>query len=188
MSQLNWAAVATLPTDVILSQSGLYKDYQTHLGVTVDGIQFNPNTERQSIQYDGKLATHIEQLHYDTGSGPIIQCTLLQFVNRLNVFEPGITSASGSGNVTTVYTPKKSGELYAASDYFSNFCWVMPKQSGGFARYRFPKAICLEYSVQSRDKEVMKISAQFAACLDLATAASAPGTKPYVIELLSAFS
>lgn len=188
MSQLNWAAVATLPTDVILSQSGLYKNYTTHLGVTVDGITFNPNTERQSIQYDGKLATHIEQLHYDTGSGPTITCTLLQFVTRLSVFEPGITSASGSAPVSTVYTPKKSGELYAAGDYFSNFCWVMPKTSGGFARYRFPKAICLEYTIQSRDKEVMRIAATFAACLDLATAASAPGTKPYVIELLSAFS
>lgn len=179
-------AVASLPSDVLLGTGYLFEG-NTYIGVSRGGLTFDPAVERRNVPFDNKYAD-LEKLDWDTGSTAVITGTFIQFVSKIASYEPGSTSASGSGNVTTVITPNPSGELYVAGDYLTNLRYIFTRLSGGYAQVRFPKALCTKYSIKGTDKQEMEISATFAARLALTTAASTPGTKPYVIELLSAFS
>lgn len=187
MSELNWAAVANLPSDVIVGQGALFHDYLSHFGTNRGGLRFNANTERENLPYDGKKAP-VAELDWDRFTDPKITGTFLQFISRIGTFEPGSVSAAGSGNVTTIYTPKVSGELYEAGDYITQLCWTMPRLSGGFFRYRFPSAIVETYDIVQDDRNALLINATFGARLPLADAAATPGKKPYVMEVLSSFS
>jgi hypothetical protein len=181
------ATLSTLPTDVLLGTGYLFRA-NTFQGISRGGLRFEPSVEKRNIPFDGKMAD-VDQLDWDTFSGAIITGTFIQFVGQLATYEPGSTSASGSSPVTTIITPKKSGLLYAAADYITNLRLVWPTTAGGFVQVRFPKAMCTQYNLAGQDRQEMEIQATFAARSPLATAAgSNPGTKPYVIEKLSAFS
>ena len=179
-------AVSSLPADVLLGTGTLWIG-NTYIGVNRGGLNFNPTIDIRNVPFDNKYAD-IAQLDWVTGSGAIITGTFIQFVSKVAIYEPGSTSTAGSGNVTTVITPKASGELFSAGQTLANLRWVFERLSGGFAQYRFAEALCTQYSVKGVTKEEAEIAATFAARLPLATASSAPGTRPYVIELLSTFS
>lgn len=187
MAQPALQSISALPSDVLLGTGYLYEG-NTHFGISRGGLEFNPNTERRNIPYDGKMS-NVQRLHWDTFSAPTIAGTFIQFINKLSHFEPGSVSSSGSAPVTTLYTPKASGALYAADDYIENLRWVFSRLSGGFVQYRFPLAFVQTYTVKSADREEATIQATFEGVLSLTDAASSnAGKKPYVIELLSAFS
>jgi hypothetical protein len=67
---------------------------------------------------------------------------------------------------------------------------VAPSLSGsGFLQVRFPSAICVQYAYASLSQEETEVSATFAARMHLDDAASSHvEAKPYVVELLEAFS
>lgn len=186
MANLTLQAITELPDDVLLDVGFLFEGLQ-FMGVTRGGLNFEPQIERRNIEYDGKKA-NVAEMDRDTFSGAQFTGTFIQFVSKLSKFEPGSTEAAGSGNVTTLITPQEGGQLYAAGDYLTNLRQIYPTRSGGFVQIRFPVAICTQYSISGRDRSEAEIAATFEARLSLANAAAAPGTKPYVIELLSSFS
>ena len=189
MSSLPLTSLTNLPTDVLLNTGRLFVG-NTFLGVTRGGLAFNPQVTRRNIPYDGQPGP-VEQLDWDTFSEATFSGRFIQFsgASALARFEPGSTSAAGSGNVTTVITPKATGLLYAAGDYLSNLRQVWQLKSGGFVQVRFPKALCTQYDFAGEDRGETLVNATFGARVPLSTAAGInPGTKPYVIEKLSTFS
>lgn len=181
-----WQAVTTIPDDVLLGVGSLCEG-PTHFGVSRGGMNVQPNVEKRNVPFDNKMAD-IAELDWDTFSGAVITGTMIQFQTRIRYFEPGSVTTAPGGNITTLVTPKESGAFYAAADYLTNLRYVMPRQAGGFFQVRFPSAICQTYQITGTDREEHTVQATFAARLPIATAASAPGTKPYVFEVLAAFS
>jgi hypothetical protein len=183
---LSLQAINDLPDDVLIDVGYLFEG-NTFVGTSRGGLSFEPTIERRNIEYDGKKA-NVAELDRDTFSGAQITGTLIQFISKLATFEPGSTSADPGGNVALRLTPKAAGVLYASGDYLTNLRLVHPRRGGGYAQIRFPVALCTQYSLSGQDRSEAEIAATFEARLPLATAASASGTKPYVIELLDTFS
>jgi hypothetical protein len=187
------AFTASLPSDVLLGTGilvtrGFDNAGLTPIGVTNGGLNWDPKRELRNIPFDGKLFD-IEQLDWETGGTPTFTGTFIQLgPTQLPRFEPGIGSASGSGNVTTVHTPYKAGLLYVAQGYIDNLCQVFGRVSGGYVQIRMFKALCTEYSWAGKNKEEALIQATFVARQPLSQAVTDLGTKPYVIEELSALS
>lgn len=186
MSQPATQAVANLPSDVLLGVGWLFDD-NTFIGTSRGGLTFSPNVERRNVPYDGKMSD-AEELDWDTFSGAQISGTFIQFVSKIGLFEPGNTSSSPGGNVTTLYTPKPAGELYEVGDYIRNLRYVFSRLSGGYVQVRFFSALVSEYTIAGVDREEATIQATFSARNLLDDIAAAPGKKPYVIEILSTFS
>lgn len=179
-------AVSSLPSDVLLGTGYLFEG-NTYIGVSRGGLTFTPSVEIRNVPFDNKYAD-IAQLDWPTGSTAVLTGSFIQFVSKIATYEPGSVSTSGSSPVTTLITPKAAGALYAAGDYLTNLRHVFPRTSGGYVQFRMASALCTQYDIKGTSKEEALISGTFAARLPLSTAASAPGTRPYVIELLSAFS
>lgn len=183
---LSLQAINDLPDDVLIDVGYLFEG-NTFVGTSRGGLSFEPTVERRNIEYDGKKA-NVAELDRDTFSGAQITGTLIQFISKLAIFEPGSTSSDPGTNVGTLITPKTAGELYAAGDYLTNLRLVHPRRNGGYAQVRFPVALCTQYSLAGQDRSEAEIAATFEARLSLADAAATPGKKPYVIELLDTFS
>ena len=183
---LTLQAINALPDDVLLDVGFLFEG-NTYVGTSRGGLAFEPQIERRNIEYDGKKA-NVAQMDRDTFSGAQITGTLIQFVSKIGIFEPGSTSADPGGNVSLRYTPKTGGELYESTDYLTDLRLVHPREGGGYVQVRFPLAICTQYSLSGQDRSEAEIAATFEARLSLSDAAATPGKKPYVIELLDTFS
>jgi hypothetical protein len=186
MSQPATQAVANLPSDVLLGVGWLFDD-NTHIGISRGGLTFEPNVERRNIPYDGKMS-NAEELDWDTFSEAQITGTFIQFVSKVGLYEPGNTTTSPGGSVTSLITPHEAGVLYEVGDYVRNLRYVFARLSGGYVQVRFFSALVSQYSIAGVDREEATIAATFSARNLLADIAAAPGKKPYVIELLSAFS
>ena len=185
MAQPAIASVANLPSDVLLGTGWLFDD-NTFIGISRGGLTFEPAVEKRNIPYDGKMSDS-EELDWDTFSGATITGTFVQFVSKVGIYEPGSASTSPGGSVTTLITPKHSGILYTEGQYIRNLRLVFGRATG-YVQVRFFSALVSQYSIVGVDREEATIAATFSARSLLDTIADTPGKKPYVIELLSAFS
>jgi hypothetical protein len=183
---LTLQAINDLPDDVLIDVGFLFEG-NTFVGTSRGGLTFAPQIERRNIEYDGKKA-NVAEMDRDTFSGAQITGTLIQFVSKLSIFEPGSTQTDPGGNVSALITPQTGGQLYAAGDYLTNLRLVHPTRAGGYVQVRFPVALCTQYTVSGQDRSEAEIAATFEARLSLSDAAATPGKKPYVIELLDTFS
>jgi hypothetical protein len=104
------------------------------------------------------------------------------------LYEPGSRGASGSGNVTTAYTMQQHAAAFSAGDYLEHLRWVFPWPEGGFVQIRFPLAFIRRYQVMTTRETEAAIHTVIEGVRSLDGAASDPGTVPWVIERLSAFS
>jgi hypothetical protein len=177
-------ALTTLPDEVLLGPGYLFVG-NTHLAISRGGLSFEPQVEMRNIPYDGKHAD-VAELDWITFSGAVISGTFLTRFIRSTTFEAGSVSSDPGGNIETLITPQAAGELLGSGEYLTNVRLYFPDTGW---QIRFPKAICPSYSIQTEDRGEGLLTATFAARLPLSTAAgSSPGTRPYVIEQLAAFS
>jgi hypothetical protein len=183
----------SLPDDVLLNTGVLYKgteanDGRTPIGVSRGGLTFNPNKEVRNIEFDGKRAK-ISGLDRVIDVNPVIEGTFIQLGTvQIPIFETGVTTAAGSGNVTTDHTPQNADLLYGPEDYINNLTLVFQRQAGGFVQVRFYQAVVSTYNWAGTDKSEAEIRATFEARLPEAMAASNSDQLPYIIEELSALS
>lgn len=174
-------ALTTLPDYVLLSPAFLFAG-NTHIALTRDGVQFEPAVELRNIPYDGKLA-NVSGLDWRTFVGGSFSGNFITRFDKASVFEPGSTVSSPGSGITTLITPAQAGVLLTDTIdnlrlYFVQYGWQI----------RMPEAICTGYTMTKNDREEAMMQATFEARQPLATASTAPGTCPYVIEKRDAFS
>ena len=186
MPQPSTLTLTNLPSDVLLGTGWLFDD-NTFIGISRGGLTFDPAVERRNIPYDGKMS-NAEELDWDTFSGATIAGTFIQFVSKVGIYEPGQTTSSPGGSVSSLITPHVAGELYSEGDYIRNLRLVFGRTTSGFVQVRFFSALVAQYTIAGVDREEATIAATFEARNLLDDLAATPGKKPYVIELLSAFS
>lgn len=162
--------LSTFPTDILLDSGALYLGANGSgvlLGRSRGGLTFDPGKITAHVDFDGKRAD-VMGLHHITSYEAMIKGKILNFGSSEYVnYEPGITSASGSGIVSTVYTMQEASELYVAGDYLSNVRLIFRRSDLSFWQVRFPYAICRKYSLVSKDKDAAEIDVEFAAVLNL---------------------
>jgi hypothetical protein len=176
--------IANIPANALTGVGYMFKG-NTHVAISRGGLTVETQGELRNIEYDGKLAM-IEKLDRYVFQGGSFAGTFLAMMVDSATFYPGSTTTTPGGNVSTLITPKESAELLVAADYLSNLRLYFPETGW---QIRMPKAICLPATLQTADRNEGLFTATFEARLPLATAAgSAPGTCPFVIEKLAAFS
>lgn len=190
------AYTASLPSDVLLGTGILAvrpadpEQGLTPIGVTNGGITWDSKREVRNIPFDGKYYD-IEGLDWEVGGTPTFEGTFIQLgVSQIPKFESGITTTTPGGGsiVTSLHTPQPAGELYTAGDYITNLCLIFARQAGTYVQVRMFKALCLQYSWAGKNKEEALIQATFVARQPSTTSLTTIGTRPYVIEELSALS
>jgi hypothetical protein len=160
------ALTATLPDDLALNVAVLYMNGSISgttvsgdkLSATQGGIDFKPGVKRRDIEYDGKRS-ETEQMSY--------------------VLEPGST-ADTVGSVTT-YTPISADTLYGEGDYLTDVMAVWQRGNGGLFVVHFPKAMVINWDVDSKDKSEAKAKIDIKAIVDLDAAVADTGACPYRI-------
>jgi hypothetical protein len=152
--------------------------------VTRGGIRIESTDENRNIPFDGKMAD-IKGLDWKTFTGARMSGTMVLQANAVTPL--GTEDGTTGGNVTTQARRLPAGELRAAGDYIENLRLYFPATG---LQVRFPWALCTAFGpIQTTDREEATVAFTFEARSDQTTAVGAnPGTPPWVIEQLSAFS
>jgi hypothetical protein len=173
-----------VPANALTGVGYLFKD-NTHVAISRGGLTTETQGELRNIEYDGKTAMVAELDRYVFQGGSFSGTFLAMMVDSAT-FYPGSTTTTPGGNVSTLITPKESASLLVSADYLDNLRLYFPETGW---QIRMPQAICLPVTLATADRNEGLFTATFEARQPLATAAgSAPGTAPFVIEKLAAFS
>ena len=182
------ALTATLPDDLALNVAVLYIGASiagttvsgTSLGATQGGIDFKPGIKRRSIDYDG-ARSETEGLSYVIEYDAHLSGSIIQLgASQIAVLEPGATSDVSGG--TTTYTPIAGDTLYTpTTDYLEDVMAVWQRGNGGLFVVHFPKAMVIDWSLDSKDKAEAKAKIDIKAILDLDDAVTDTGACPYRI-------
>ena len=176
--------IANIPANALTGVGYLFKA-NTHVAISRGGLTFESQGELRNIEYDGKYA-NVEQLDRYVFQGGSFSGTFLAMMVDSATFFPGSATTTPGGNVTTLITPQESAELLVAADYLNDLRLYFPETGW---QIRMDKAICLPISLATADRNEGLFTATFEARLPLTTAAgSAPGTCPFVVEKIAAFS
>lgn len=170
---------ATLPTDVILESGVLYINSVNPFGVSKGGLAFDPSTEWENMDFDGKTFP-VKGLDRKTGGVPKISGTIIELsTTRMTTIEPGSTQAGAAADVTV--SPKGAGDFLAAGDYLTNVRVAYRRGNGKFAIVKFPNALLTKYSVKGVSKGQAEVAIEIEA-----RAADASGAAPYEVHLADA--
>jgi hypothetical protein len=182
------ALTATLPDDLALNVAVLYVGASiagttvsgTKVSATQGGIDFKPGIKRRSIEYDGQRS-ETEGLSYVIEYDARITGSIIQLgASQIAMLEPGSTSDE-SGGITT-YTPIAADTLYEPTDdYLTDVMAVWQRGNGGLFVVHFPKAMVMDWSIDSKDKSEAKVKLDLKAILDLDAAVADTGAAPYTI-------
>lgn len=176
--------IANIPANALTGVGYLFKG-NTHVAISRGGLTFETQGELRNIEYDGKTANVAELDRYVFQGGSFAGTFLAMMVDSATFF-PGSTTTSPGSNVTTLITPKESAALLQESDYLDDLRLYFPETGW---QVRMESAICLPVTLATADRNEGLFTATFEARQPLATAAgSAPGTAPFVVEKLAAFS
>jgi hypothetical protein len=181
------ALTATLPDDLALNVAVLYMNGSISgttvsgdkLSATQGGIDFKPGVKRRDIEYDGKRS-ETEQMSYVIEYDAHVTGSIIQLGStQLAILEPGST-ADTVGSVTT-YTPISADTLYGEGDYLTDVMAVWQRGNGGLFVVHFPKAMVINWDVDSKDKSEAKAKIDIKAIVDLDAAVADTGACPYRI-------
>jgi hypothetical protein len=168
----------------MLDTGVLYLNSDVAFGVTDGGLSFDPGTQRENIDFDGKFFD-VEGLDRTTGGQPKISGKVIEAsAAKLAVYEQG--SASNTVGGVTTLTPRIAGELYATGDYVTNVRVAYRRGGGGFAIVKFPIGIVSSWKVGPGSNKRSAIDLEIMARQD--PAAANKGVVPYVIELADAIA
>jgi len=189
--------VTTFATDIMLDSGALYVGANGSgvlLGRSLGGLSFDPGHTIESVEFDGARAW-VKGLQHITDYKTSIKGKMLQFgAGTIVNVEPGLTSASGSGIVSTYYTPLGASQLFAATSYLANVRLVFRRADLSFLQFRLPVALCTKYNIITKDKKTAEIDVTFEACLDMTVnnpftgVAATTDDPPYGIEAIYAGS
>lgn len=186
-----------LPTDILPDTGALYLGANTLtppplIGRSKGGLKFQRGAQMVHEEFDGMRSPIVgltRIVKYDSK----ISGKLIQFGHTpLGIMEPGLTSLSGSGQVSTIYVPKPASQYFAAGDYGTDLRLVFRRPAGTFVQVRFHKFICEKYDPSSRDKQSVEFDVEFTACIDMSAAnpfttnTATTDDAPYGIEELYA--
>jgi hypothetical protein len=187
----------TLANDVLLDAGALYMGAigaGVLLGRTSGGLKFEPGRTIEDMNFDGKRAG-IMGLQRITDYKSTISGKLLSYgISNTQIVEPGIVSASGSGAVSTVFSMQQASSWFAAGAYLTNVRAIFRRSDGTYVQIRFPYAICMKYSITTKDKLPAEIDFEFQALLNMSVVnpfngnAATTDDAPYGIEYLLAGS
>lgn len=185
--------LTTLPSDVLLLP-GQLRVGSTVIGATRGGGNFDPATEIENADFDGKQAP-LKGLDRKFHGAARISATLIELGDattgdQIPKLEPGSVNASaGSPNVTTI-TPKVGGAFLASGDYLTDLRWIFDRGIGaGTERYAvvyFPCALVTKYGITAEggSRKEAGIPIEIEARKDPASGTIADS--PYRIELREA--
>ena len=91
-------------------------------GVTRNGTQWDPQVEVAEVEFDGKLA-EVKGMARRSKTAPKLAFTVLQLGTAAEIqrIEPGATTATSTvAGITSVITPRDSGQLFGDSDYLED--------------------------------------------------------------------
>lgn len=180
---------STFPTDVLPDAAFLgfgANGSFTALGATDGGVDFDPAKSILNAKFDGQRSK-IALLDRIEEHGGKIATKLLQANNsNINIPEPGITSASGSGIVSVTYTPKPGSSFFQAGDYIAHFRMVMPRTTPNtWFQVHILKALCTKFKLVTKDKAFSLWEVEVEPRLDMTVAGYTTDTAPYFYESLS---
>lgn len=180
---------ATTPQDILVDVGVLYQDTpMTPIGVTRGGLTFSPDKELRNVEFDGKRS-NIEQLDRVINHGGTITGTFIELsTTMIPILEPGVTTTTPGGQITTLHTPKDASTLFVAGDYITDLRLTYLRQDATYACIHFPIALVTQYEWTGQDNSEAEIAATFESRLGLTAAASSTDTPSYTLQEIPSIS
>ena len=154
----------------------------TKIGVTRDGIDFQPNIEYRNVPFDGKRSD-IELIDRIVSTGATLSFKLLE-MNTTTLTHAEAGSALATSGTTVTLTPRVASTMLTAGQYITNLDAVWLRGDSKTVRLRFARALCTNYSIISRDNNETEISYTFTTRLSNSAAASSTDTRAWTYEVI----
>jgi hypothetical protein len=154
----------------------------TKIGVTRDGIDFKPNIQWRQPVFDG-ARSKIELLDRKTFTDATLSFKLLE-MNSTVLTHAEAGSALSTSTTTVTLTPRVASTMLTAGQYITNLDAVWLRGDAKTVRLRFARALCVDYSISSRDNNETEISFTFETRLTNSVAASSTDTIPWTYEVI----
>jgi hypothetical protein len=163
--------------DALAINVGVLKVNGTVIGLSDGGLDFDPGIVDLQIGFDGARAP-IAGMEYRVDYKSKISGTFITpSVAFLQQCEPG-------GNLSgDTITPIACGTLYAAGDYLDNVELIISRGDGTNLTVTFATAKVTKWTLDSKDKQVLKVKCEIMAYLSADVAAASTDTCPYTLTV-----
>ncbi len=163
--------------DALAINVGVLKVNGTVIGLSDGGLDFDPGIVDLQIPFDGARAPVAEMEYRVDYKSKISGTFITPSATFLQQLEPG-----GTLNADTI-TPIECGTLYATGDYLTNVELIVSRGDGTNLTVTFATAKVTKWSLDSKDKQALKVKCEIMAYLSKAAAASSTDTCPYTITV-----